>query len=77
MRRRFDRRKIKLPKELKQVLNNSSENWYMFKLLTENQKQECVAFIMAGSTYLKRINRAQQVVAWMYGQDNLLRYYPG
>ncbi len=76
MRRRLNKRKVKLPKELKQVLDTSSENWYMFKLLTENQKQECVAFIMAGGSHFKRINRAQRVVAWMNGQDNLMKFYP-
>ncbi len=76
MRRRFKKRPIKLPKELKEVLSTSSENWHLFKLLTDNQKQECIAFIMAGTSYVKRVNRAQRVVAWMYGQDNLFKFYP-
>lgn len=76
MKNRIKRYKIKIPKELKEVLDANSRNWYLFKALTEDQKQEAVAFIMAGTSSIKRYCRAKRVMAILNGQNELLKYYP-
>jgi len=76
MKDRLKKYKLKLPKELKEVLDSNQRNWYMFKMLTEAQKQECVAFIMAGTTSVKRFCRAKRVMAIISGQDYNLKFYP-
>lgn len=76
MKNRIKRYKLKLPKELREVLNANSRNWHLFKALTEEQKHECVAFIIAGSSKVKRVARARRVVAVLNGQNELLKFYP-
>lgn len=76
MKRRIKRYKLKLPRELKDVLNANSRNWHLFKALTQEQKEEMVAFIMAGSTKFKRTCRAKRMMAILNGQNELLKFYP-
>lgn len=76
MKKRIKKYKLKLPVELKEALSASSRNWHLFKALTEEQQQECVAFIVAGTSKMKRIYRAQRVMAILNGQGQLLKFYP-
>lgn len=76
MKQKIKQYKLRLPKELKEVLDANSRNWYLFKALTEEQKQEIVAFIMAGTSRIKRLTRARRVVAALNGQFDTMRYYP-
>lgn len=67
--------KLRLPKELKELMSTNGRFKKAFSTLPEMVKRDYVAYIMSGADSFRRCARAKRVMAMVTGDFSRMRFY--